>query len=64
MNIELDKEIMDAVDRFEKALVDPSPDNFKEFEDSRTSVLTKLLSRIVIERQIRAAMDRMEEDVN
>ncbi len=64
MNIELDKEIMDAVDRFEKALVDPSADNFKEFEDSRTSVLTKLLSRIAIERQIRAAMDRMEEDVN
>jgi len=38
MNIELDKEIMDAVDRFEKALVDPSADNFKEFEDSRTGI--------------------------
>ena len=61
MNIELDKEIMDAVDRFEKALVDPSADNFDEFEESRTNVLTKLLSRIAIEREIRGAIERMKD---
>lgn len=62
MNIEIDQNILDAVDRFEKALVDPSPDSAKEYEEARTNVLTKLLSRIAIERQIKAALERMEED--
>ena len=61
INIEIDQETLDAVDAFESALRDPSPDNYQVYNDTKTTLLTKLLSRIQIERQIRAAMERMEE---
>ena len=60
MNIEIDQGILDAVDAFEKALVDPNPDNAEVYHEARTRLLSKLLSRIKIEQQIKAAMDRME----
>ena len=62
MNIEIDQETLDAVDKFESALRDPSPDNADVYNEAKTALLARLLSRIQIERQIKAAMDRMEED--
>ena len=62
MNIEIDQSTLDAVDAFEKALRDPNLDNAQVYTDAKTVLLAKLLSRIEIERQIIAAMNRMEED--
>ena len=61
MNIEIDQSILDAVEAFETALRDPNLENGKVYNDTRTTLLSKLLSRIYIERDIKAAMDRMEE---
>ena len=64
MSIEIDQSILDAVEVFETALRDPELKNHKAFNDAKTTLLAKLLSRIKIEQMIKAAMDRMEEDVN
>ena len=61
MNIEIDQNMLDAVDAFEAALRDPNPDNYQVYTDAKSELLAKLLSRIQIERSIRAAMERMEE---
>ena len=62
MNIEIDQSILDAVEAFEKALRNPSLDDASVYNDAKITLLSKLLSRIYIERDIKAAMDRMEED--
>ena len=64
MNIEIDESILDAVEAFEAALLNPSLDDASVYNDAKITLLSKLLSRIYIERDIKAAMDRMEEDVN
>ena len=60
MNIEIDQGILDAVEAFEAALRDPNLEHAEAYHAARTTLLSKLLSRIYIERDIKAAMDRME----
>ena len=60
LNIEIDQSILDAVDAFEKALLNPNLEDATVYNEAKSTLLAKLLSRIAIERQIKAAMDRME----
>ena len=60
MKIEIDQSILDSVDAFEAALRNPSLEDATVYNDAKADLLAKLLSRIAIERQIKAAMDRME----
>ncbi len=60
MKIEIDQSILDSVDAFEAALRNPSLEDATVYNEAKSDLLAKLLSRIAIERQIKAAMDRME----
>ena len=60
MNIEIDQSILDAVDAFEAALRNPNLEDAKVYSEAKVTLLAKLLSRIQIERDIKAAMELLE----